>query len=63
MISSWRRRFRALSDTDKERLLQSLSEGAEYLGADPEILQFYRISKKRAERNTNDVELLVGIAE
>ena len=63
LISAWRRRFKALSDTDKERLLQSLSEGAEYLGADPEILQFYRISKKRAERNTNDVELLVGIAE
>lgn len=63
LIAAWRRRFRNLSDADKERLLQSLSEGAEYLGADPEILQFYRISKKRAERNTDDVELLVGIAE
>ena len=61
LINAWRSRFRALSDTDKESLLQSLSEGTEYIGADPEIFQFYRISKKRAERYIDDVRQLVGL--
>lgn len=63
LIAAWRRRFRDLAEDDKKKLLQSLSDGTEYLGADPEILQFYRISKKRAERQTDVVELLVGRAE
>lgn len=61
LIDAWRRRFRALSDADKEKLLHSLSEGLEYFGADSEIIQFYRISKKRAEKYIDDVKLLTGV--
>ena len=52
LICAWRLRYRALSDTDKTRLITALSDGIEYTGSDPNILSFYKITKRKAETQT-----------
>lgn len=51
MINAWRTSFRALSSGEKNELLQALSDGTEYKGNNPQILQFYKITKRKIEKD------------
>lgn len=54
MIDAWRAAYRALESSEKTELLQALSDGTEYRGKNPQILQFYKITKRKIEKGTKE---------